>query len=62
MKATLTIVVFGLGLALSVMPGLAHHSVPAQYDVDIEIAIRGVVTRIEWTNPHARAPLVGREE
>ena len=45
---------FGLGLAVSVMPGLAHHSVPAKYDVDREISIRGVVTRIEWTNPHAR--------
>jgi hypothetical protein len=54
MKATFTIAVFGLGLAVSVMPGLAHHSVPAQYDVDREISIRGVVTRIEWTNPHAR--------
>ena len=54
MKAAVTIAVFGLGLAVSVMPGLAHHSVPAQYDVDREIAIRGVVTRIEWTNPHAR--------
>ena len=54
MKATLTIAVFGLGLAVSVMPGLAHHSVSAQYDVDREMAIRGVVTRIEWTNPHVR--------
>jgi hypothetical protein len=54
MKATSTIAVFGLGLAVSVTPGLAHHSVPAQYDVDREISIRGVVTRIEWTNPHAR--------
>ena len=52
MKATFTIAVFGLGLAVSVMPGLAHHSVPAQYDVDRDISIRGVVTRIEWTNPH----------
>ena len=54
MKARSTIAVSGLGLALSVMPGLAHHSITAQYDVDREIAIRGEVTRIEWTNPHAR--------
>ena len=54
MKPQLAIALFGLGLAVSVMPGLAHHSVPAQFDVDREIAIRGVVTRIEWTNPHAR--------
>ena len=54
MKAKLTIAVFGLGSAVSVTPGLAHHSVPAQFDVDRETAIRGVVTRIEWANPHAR--------
>src|SRR6476660_6812328 len=53
MKAKLVVAISGLGLA-SVMPALAHHSVAAQYDVDREIAIRGVVTRIEWTNPHAR--------
>jgi len=61
MKARLTIAVSGLAWPFRFMPGLAHHSVSAQYDVDREIAIRGVVTRIEWTNPHA-PPLAGREE
>jgi len=54
--------VFGLGLAVSVSPVLAHHSVSAQYDVAREIAIRGVVTRIEWTNPHARLWLDARND
>lgn len=54
MKAKPTIAVFGLGLAVSVMPGLAHHSVPAQYDLSQLITIRGMVTKTEWTNPHAR--------
>ena len=35
------------------MPLPAHHSVPAEYDVSKTIAIQGVVTKIEWTNPHA---------
>ena len=44
MKATSTIAAFGLGLAVSVMPVLAHHSVPAQYDVDREsLACKGWV-------------------
>jgi hypothetical protein len=42
------------GLGLFVLPMLAHHSVQSQYDVSNVITIRGVVTRIEWTNPHAR--------
>jgi hypothetical protein len=54
MKAKLAIAVSGLGFFISVTPGLAHHSVSAQFDVEREIAMRGVVTRIEWTNPHGR--------
>jgi hypothetical protein len=53
MKFQLGVIVYGLGLAASVMPLLAHHSVPAQYDVSKTITIQGVVTKIEWTNPHA---------
>jgi hypothetical protein len=32
----------------------SHHSFAAQYDADQPITLRGVVTRVEWTNPHAR--------
>ena len=31
---------------------LAHHSAAAEYDVDKTITVQGVVTKIEWTNPH----------
>ncbi|MBH97039.1 MAG: hypothetical protein CMM56_01160 [Rhodospirillaceae bacterium] len=33
---------------------LAHHSFAAQYDADKPIELMGVVTKVEWTNPHAR--------
>jgi Family of unknown function (DUF6152) len=33
---------------------VAHHSVPAVYDISRTIDIRGVVTKTEWMNPHAR--------
>jgi hypothetical protein len=45
---------FLLIFACSVMPIEAHHSVPGTFDISKEISIRGVVTRIEWMNPHAR--------
>jgi hypothetical protein len=32
----------------------AHHSVESEYDVSKRVTIQGVVTKIEWTNPHAR--------
>jgi hypothetical protein len=30
----------------------AHHSFPAEYDVNQQVSLRGTVSDIEWTNPH----------
>lgn len=35
------------------IPALAHHSFAAEYDGKKPVSISGVVTKIEWTNPHA---------
>ena len=32
---------------------LAHHSFGAEYDANKPITLTGVVTRIDWTNPHS---------
>jgi hypothetical protein len=32
----------------------AHHSFSAEFDRDKPIQVTGTVTRVEWTNPHAR--------
>ena len=32
----------------------AHHSFTAEYDANQSLAITGVVTRMDWTNPHSR--------
>ncbi len=53
MKVKLAATVLGLGLTAALTPLLAHHSVPAEYDVNKTITIQGMVTRTEWTNPHA---------
>ena len=40
---------------LSALPPLAaHHSFAADYDVTRPITLKGKVTKMEWTNPHAR--------
>ena len=46
----------GLILALVVVaspaPTAAHHSFAAEFDADKPITLTGIVTKVEWTNPH----------
>ena len=37
---------------LSSMPAIAHHSFAAEYDSNQLITLTGVITKVEWTNPH----------
>ena len=42
------------GLLAWGMPALAHHSFAAQYDATKPVEMKGTVTQVDWTNPHAR--------
>ena len=46
-------ITIGLALLVSAPPLLAHHSFAAEYDSTKKIELKGVVTKFEWTNPHA---------
>jgi hypothetical protein len=42
-----------LGLVLATTPLLlGHHSFAAEYDSNQPVKVTGVVTRVDWTNPH----------
>lgn len=52
MRSNLT-VAFALLLGLpGSTPVWAHHSFAAEYDTKQLITLKGVITKVEWTNPH----------
>jgi hypothetical protein len=52
-KLTLSIMTAGAGLLMMGLPAAAHHSFAAEYDSTKKVELKGVVTKFEWTNPHA---------
>src|SRR5580700_10257111 len=43
----------GAVLLVAGLPVFAHHSGAAEFDSTKKIDLTGVVTKVEWTNPHA---------
>ena len=40
----------------------AHHSFAAEYDGSKPVTINGTVTKVEWTNPHARIYIDSKDD
>jgi hypothetical protein len=41
-------------LLCAALPLHAHHGFAGEYDINKPVEVSGVVSKIEWTNPHAR--------
>jgi hypothetical protein len=41
-----------VGLMLSALPVAAHHSFASEYDSKDLVTLAGVISKVEWTNPH----------
>jgi hypothetical protein len=52
MRMKLGVLLAGFGVLWLAVPIAAHHSWTAEYDAKKPVTVKGVVTRVEWTNPH----------
>ena len=52
MRTRLAVFVAGIGLLLAVKPALAHHAFAAEFDANKPVKVTGVVTKVDWRNPH----------
>src|ERR1051325_4840433 len=52
MRATSRLAWVAPAALLCALPLLAHHSFSAEFDANKTVTLRGVVSKVEWINPH----------
>lgn len=48
----LLVAAIGVALLIASLPAWAHHSFAAEYDSNNLVTVTGVISKVEWTNPH----------
>jgi hypothetical protein len=51
-KIMITTGVLVAGLLIGIGTASAHHSFTAEFDSKKPVVLKGIVTKVEWTNPH----------
>src|ERR687891_261070 len=52
MKMKLLVLAAACACIGTVLPIAAHHGFDTEYDAKKKVSLNGVVTKVEWTNPH----------
>ena len=58
MKRILGVAIFGISIAVTAS---AHHS-GAAFDPNLKVEVKGKVSKIEWTSPHARLYVTAKDD
>ena len=61
MKTKIFLVVLVLGAFTAARPTFAHHAFAAEYDAGEAVTLTGVVTSVDWSNPHSYIHLDTKE-
>ena len=52
MRKGLRTLLVAAGWTLAAVPAVAHHSLFAVFDEEQTVTLKGVVSKVEWVNPH----------
>ncbi len=53
MRVTSAMLWLALGILLLALPALSHHAFTSEFDDTKTVTFTGVVTKVDWVNPHA---------
>lgn len=53
MRVRLILVIAAVAVAAAAVPSWAHHAFASEFDARRPVKFRGIVTKMEWINPHA---------
>jgi hypothetical protein len=62
MKAQRFVLSATVSWLLAAIPTYAHHRLELVYDQNRPIILKGTVTKVDWSNPHVRLYIDGKED
>ena len=54
MRTKLVVLMAGISFFCLAVSAAAHHGFDTEYDANKKVKLTGVVTKVEWLNPHMR--------